>query len=330
MISIIIPVYNVENYIEDCINSILQQEYQDWELLLIDNGSEDNSGDICMRLAKQEARIRFFYQQENRGVSAARNLGMEKARGEYITFVDADDWIKPDFLWVLWEMSQQTQADMAICGYERVCLKDRELLGKAKESAAAGQKSYYTEEYTRERYFGDYLLEGNTHCWGILYTRQLLEHLEFREDLSIGEDLLFLIDGAVKASKIIITDYRGYCYFVNTAGAMEKPFTPSYMDQITCWQEAEKKLTGRYPRLQRKVESIRLVSVLLVVGKLARLSKTEQRQYQKEQSYCHLLVKEYSREKEVFSYLPKGYSMKVRLYRYFPKVYISAYGRWKG
>ena len=94
MISIIVPVYNAENYIEDCVNSILHQSFSDWELLLIDNGSEDNSLELCKKLANEEKRICVLHQEANGGVSAARNLGMARAKGNWITFIDADDWVE--------------------------------------------------------------------------------------------------------------------------------------------------------------------------------------------------------------------------------------------
>lgn len=97
IVSIIVPVYNAESYIRRCIDSILRQTFTNYELLLINDGSKDNSGAICDEYAAQDARIRVFH-KENGGVSTARNLGIEQALGEWITFVDADDWIEPGFL----------------------------------------------------------------------------------------------------------------------------------------------------------------------------------------------------------------------------------------
>ena len=97
MISIIIPVYNAASYLDKCIESILHQKYKDFELLLINDGSTDNSGDICDAFALKDNRISVFHQQ-NQGVSAARNLGIEQAKGEWLQFIDSDDWIENDFL----------------------------------------------------------------------------------------------------------------------------------------------------------------------------------------------------------------------------------------
>lgn len=96
-VSIIVPVYKAEKYLNRCIDSILAQTFTDWELLLIDDGSTDRSGDICDEYAKKDTRIRVFH-KENGGVSSARNLGLDSAQGEWVTFIDADDYILPDFL----------------------------------------------------------------------------------------------------------------------------------------------------------------------------------------------------------------------------------------
>ena len=341
MISIVIPVYNAENYIEACVESVLNQTFTDWELLLVENGSTDSSRERCERLAAGDERIRLLPKEANTGVSEARNLGMEESKGEWITFLDADDRVKSDFLEVLWGLKEETHGDMVVCGYECIPGKpgsaeregEKSLVGEAgkgkhPERREGGLPPY--QIYNQKSYLKDYLLEGNTHCWGILYERKLVKTIRFPKCLSIGEDMLFLIDGALAAEKIVVTDYAGYEYLVHTGGAMEKPFTLSYMDQITCWYQALDKLVVLYPRLGSKVESILLVSVLLVVGKLARLPRKEQKLYTKEEAYCRSLVKEFNQKKEIFSYLPSGYFLKVKLYRYFPKLYLAAYGRWKG
>ncbi len=95
LVSVIVPVYNVEKYLEECVNSLTSQTYSNLEILLIDDGSTDGSGNICDSLAKEDARIRVFHLQ-NGGVSNARNFGIENAKGEYLSFVDSDDWVDLD------------------------------------------------------------------------------------------------------------------------------------------------------------------------------------------------------------------------------------------
>ena len=113
VISVIIPVYNTEQYLLRCIDSVMAQTYQDFELLLIDDGSKDSSGTICDEYAEKDSRVRVFH-KENGGVSSARNVGLDNARGEWITFVDADDWIESDMLELLLRKGEETGADIVM------------------------------------------------------------------------------------------------------------------------------------------------------------------------------------------------------------------------
>ena len=115
MISVIVPVYRVDKYLEKCIDSIIGQTYTDLEILLIDDGSPDRCGEICDRYAAVDHRIRVFH-TENHGLSAARNLGLEHAEGDYIGFVDSDDWIEPDMFVRLLTAIEDNNADIAVCG----------------------------------------------------------------------------------------------------------------------------------------------------------------------------------------------------------------------
>lgn len=115
-VSIIVPVYNAEKYINHCVDGILAQTFTDWELLLVDDGSPDKSGEICDDYAKLDKRIRVFH-KENGGVSSARQTGIEKAIGEYSIHVDPDDWVEPDMLEELYRKAKNDNADMVICDF---------------------------------------------------------------------------------------------------------------------------------------------------------------------------------------------------------------------
>ena len=119
-VSIIVPVYNAEKTLERCVDSILNQTYQDFELLLVDDGSPDGSGALCDAYARQDSRVRVFH-QENAGVSAARNLALDHAAGEYLQFLDSDDWITPDATSSLVRAAREHQCDLVIADFYRVC-----------------------------------------------------------------------------------------------------------------------------------------------------------------------------------------------------------------
>ena len=115
MVSIIVPIYNVEQYISKCIESILAQTYRDFELILVDDGSPDNCGKICDEYAKQDSRVHVIH-QENKGVSAARNAGISLAKGEYIMLVDSDDFITENMLEKMHDCIAESGSDIVICG----------------------------------------------------------------------------------------------------------------------------------------------------------------------------------------------------------------------
>jgi len=118
LISIIIPVYNVEDYLARCLESILFQSFKDFEVLLIDDGSTDGSGKICDAYAQNDTRIRVIH-KVNGGVSSARNVGLNNANGQYISFVDSDDFVHPCFLEFLYNSIKSSKADISICDYEK-------------------------------------------------------------------------------------------------------------------------------------------------------------------------------------------------------------------
>ena len=115
-ISIIVPVYKVEKYLCRCLDSIVAQTFTDWECILIDDGSPDNSGKICDEYAEKDGRFRVIH-QENAGVSAARNAGLDAARGEWIGFVDSDDWVESNMYEYLYNNALETKSDVVICGF---------------------------------------------------------------------------------------------------------------------------------------------------------------------------------------------------------------------
>ena len=117
-VSIIVPVYKAEKYLHRCVDSILAQTFTDWELLLIDDGSPDRSGDICDEYAKKDTRIRVFH-KKNGGVSSARNLGLDNVQGEYVTFVDSDDWIDVNTLNVCFSQIETYDLDILQFSYTR-------------------------------------------------------------------------------------------------------------------------------------------------------------------------------------------------------------------
>jgi len=202
-ISVIVPVYNAENYLSACLDSILSQTYQDFEIILIDDGSKDASGQICDAYAGKDPRIQVVH-QENGGVSRARNRGLELATGELISFIDSDDTLEPDMYELLVRVMQEHNADISHCGYKHIVGEEIRLVHDTKRVIPQ-----HTQEaldcFVDGRLFGGGL-------WNKLYRRELLDGLSFREDLKNNEDILFNFEAFRRADSSVFADYPLYNY----------------------------------------------------------------------------------------------------------------------
>lgn len=183
-ISIIVPVYKVEPYLCKCIDSILAQTLADFELILIDDGSPDECGTICDAYAARDYRIVVIH-QKNAGVSAARNAGLEVARGAYIGFVDSDDWIEPEMYETMLRTAKETQADVVVCG-----MKYTDVEAKC-FTPAFPQEGHYTSEELLAELFGMPNRIGGSTC-NKLFFCGALKNVRFQEDIIMAEDWLFL------------------------------------------------------------------------------------------------------------------------------------------
>ena len=189
LISIIVPIYNVENYLRQCLDSIMNQTYQKFECLLINDGSSDNSAEICREYVSKDSRFRYF-EKENGGVSSARNLGIEYSKGEYITFIDSDDWVDSDYLELLYMKINEYNADLAVLTYKQYSMND-----------GCFYLHVWEQDYYEKYYTGNELLNSLPNLenydstfnvsWGKLFKRNFLETATFNEQRIMGEDLEF-------------------------------------------------------------------------------------------------------------------------------------------
>lgn len=212
MVSVIVPVFNAEKYLHKCIDSILAQTHTDFELLLINDGSKDNSGAICDEYAAKDNRIRVFH-KENAGVSKARNLGLDNAKGEWITFVDSDDWVHEDFIKKRLALALNENADIAYCDVEYVyrthnvyCKTAEQVEGKAST-------------------VNSWILSRTTYSPIILVRKSLFDKygLRYIEGLRFGEDFNFIIKLVMYANKVShIKDTLYYYNKQNEGSAMTK------------------------------------------------------------------------------------------------------------
>lgn len=201
-VSVIIPVYNVEHYLHKCIESVLTQDYKEIEVILVNDGSKDKSGTICDNFAKEDNRVRVFH-KENGGVSAARNFGIEKAKGHYLCFIDSDDWLENGFFFNF-GLHRKTDEDILVQGYNRV--RSGELIGEAgfqRDLSDFSQFFIYAEK-------NDLL---NSPCFK-LFKRSIIiqKNIQFNTDFSLGEDHIFSLEYILHCETFKVSSFRGYNY----------------------------------------------------------------------------------------------------------------------
>ena len=240
-VSIIVPVYNAEKTIRRCIESILHQSCGDFELLVVDDGSPDSSGAICDAYAAGDARVRVFH-KENGGVSAARNLALEQARGKYIQFLDSDDWITPDATLLLLRAAEEHEADLVISDFYRVVGERVSVKGDIAEGSVLTQEEYaaHMMENPADFYYGV--------LWNKLYRRSIVERYRLRmdEEISWCEDFLFNLEYIRCARRFYALNVPIY-YYVKTKGSLAS--------QISISKTVRMKLTmfEYYNRLYKEI-----------------------------------------------------------------------------
>jgi glycosyltransferase involved in cell wall biosynthesis len=226
-ISIIVPVYNVENYLEDCLDSILAQSFQDFEVILVNDGSTDRSGLICDDYAKKDVRIKVVH-QEYRGVSSARNVGVANAEGEFIGFVDSDDRIDIHMYKTLYELCKETSSDISICNL------GREIDGKlVNKDTREFLKEMDNEEGLRELFKG--VLFRFSLC-NKLFKKSCFKDVVFPEG-RIHEDLATTYKLFAAAGKSIYTNYIGYIYVKRQNSILTAKYHGKRLQAFLGWDE---------------------------------------------------------------------------------------------
>lgn len=222
-ISVIVPIYNSELYISDCIESIIMQTHKDLEIILVDDGSTDGAGAICDEYAAKDRRISVIH-QANAGVSAARNVGLSRATGKWISFIDSDDTLDPDMYELLLQLAKEYDADIVHCGYKHIVGKEIRLVHDT------GEIVRQETEEALKCLVGRRLFVGS--LWNKLYKRELADNLKFRTDLKINEDILFNFELFSKAKVSVFADYAKYNYIarINSSACFITPDEKKFLD----------------------------------------------------------------------------------------------------
>lgn len=228
-ISIIVPIYNTARFLNKCIESIVNQTYRNIEIILINDGSTDDSLDICKAYASWDSRITII-DKENEGVATARNVGLEIATGDYIGFVDSDDYIAPDMYENMLEAIRSNAADIAECGYylcdeNYAILYDRQL----QNDITIGSNNCLHE----------YLNKSNTEnfAWNKLYRKESLRGLRY-SDYKYSEDYLFNVKAFFKCNKKVAINVNCYYHVANHSSATRQGFNINRLDTLNAAKEA--------------------------------------------------------------------------------------------
>jgi len=249
-ISVIIAAYNVEKYIEKCLESIISQTYKDLEIIVVNDGSTDNTLNLIKNFSKNDKRI-VVIDKPNGGLSSARNAGLEIVTGDYIGFVDGDDYIKEEMYEKLYEISNENQCDIAVCGYIRK-YSNREVLSNTKEIIHYSTQGAL-EELISSKKLHDY-------AWNKLYKTELFEDVRY----PIGkmyEDVFTTYKLFFKANRVVYLDEPLYYYIQRDGSILRKGFSEKQFDQIDALEEIKEFLRERQITMYDEALEARLLNV---------------------------------------------------------------------
>lgn len=225
LVSIIMPVYNVQKYISLAIESVLRQDYKNWELLVIDDGSPDNSIAIANDFARKDNRIKILH-KTNGGLSDARNCGLERAQGNYIHFFDSDDFISPDFYTTMLSAFNPS-VDIVICGYYKEIETDAGCVINRFECI-----NLYSKQIDPNKSYRDLFVSYFNYAWNKVFKREFLiqNELKYQKGLSIIEDKEFMTRAMVLKPNFKFINYLGYHYQVRKRNTLNNTVTNDFVD----------------------------------------------------------------------------------------------------
>ena len=253
LVSILVPVYNVEAYLPQCLDSLVGQTYPHLQIVLIDDGSTDGSWRVMQEYAARDERIEIYH-QENQGVGATRNQLLEKIKGDYVLFVDSDDWVELDMVEFLVGKASENHADVVTCGN---VIND-----------GIPKTDYKEEIWSQEKVVKEFLRHVifNGSLWNKLIKTRLLGNHRFDSRISYGEDALFCWYIIQNTQKVIVTDRKLYHYRMNSSSLSHAKWSPNKMGTgHLVWEQLEKDTQKKYPQF------IDIVSTSFVVADMWQL-----------------------------------------------------------
>lgn len=260
LISVIIPVYNTEKYIKKCVESVLAQTWKDFELILVDDGSKDSSPEICDEYSKADSRIKVIH-KNNEGPGIARNVALDNSSGEYISFVDSDDWIKPEMFEKMVTTAEKYNADIVVCGYSYfngIEIKD----------------SYISEGfklYDRSSLMKDYISSSNITpaSWNKLFKRFLFDNIRFPK-MNVGEDQYVMHEIFSKCNAGVHIGESLYIQYIRPGSITKSKFNKNMLGVLESSMRLQHYIAEEFPDLYEYVELSHANSIIYAMTEIIR------------------------------------------------------------
>lgn len=273
LISIIVPVYKVEAYLDKCISSIVSQTYQNLEIILVDDGSPDNCPAMCDDWAEKDDRIRVIH-KSNGALSDARNAGMAIASGELMGFVDSDDWISPDMYQILYENMVSTDSDLAACGVEMIWEDGRPSRMLTKPGGCVLNREEAMHAIVAESWL-------KQPVWYKLYKTALVKDIPFPVG-KCHEDVFWSYQAVARAGRVSVTDHVGYYYLQRSSSIMGEGYSLKRLDAIEAYEQRNEYMAEYFPELECDTR-VGIIAACIFQGQMAikHLQKAQAQQVMK-------------------------------------------------
>ncbi|MDA3077966.1 glycosyltransferase family 2 protein [Campylobacter sp. JMF_06 NA1] len=283
LISIVIPVYNVEKYLKECLDSVTNQTYKNLEIILIDDGSTDSSGKMCDEFIKKDNRIRVIHKQ-NGGLSSARNAGLDVMQGEYLAFVDSDDMIDETYIETLYDMIKKYNTKISMVSFEK--FTDTEYIQEIKQQNLNNKT---IQAFNIEEFFKNYLIsKTNFHNfnWRCLYHKSIFKNLRFPIGI-LFEDVAIYFDVFSNQDTMYISNKKLYFYRQNRPGAITHSINKKYFAVLEVYKNFTDNIVKKYPNLKKEA-NLKMCISNLMLAKMVMKDKSNEFKYKLDEYHKYI------------------------------------------
>lgn len=310
-VSIIVPAYNSEKYISRCLNSLVNLvNFNDVEILVINDASDDETPKIIDLYANNYENIRAYHFQKNRGVSAARNFGIEHSRGEYFTFVDSDDWVDSNIYNMMYEIAHKRNIDVVGCGLLFEWPGNKEIKYSINSSV---------QEFTRGEAVKHFLYGTiDVHVVDKLFKRNKFKNIKFNNEIRVGEDRLYLCEILLNTDNYYIVSDCFYHYFQNIDSTMYQKFSEKNLDLVKVSYEISEMVKNDIPELKDYADCMSVSDLCRIYTELN--LKDNKLRYDEDYKKIKKIIKAFS-VKKMMKFSSTKHTISFMLAKYFPRLY---------